>query len=80
MIFQFQQFVRNELEVPSSEQWAFEILADLAHDLSFYEPDLEVRQEDPAFFGDDRAEEEIRKTLGRLEAGSGERHPPSSAH
>ena len=49
--------------------WIQEILGDLAYDLDFYEPDLESRQEDPSYFGDDQAEEKIRSALLKLKAG-----------
>lgn len=43
-----------------------EILADLAYDLDFWEPDPAKRREDPSFFGDDRARAEIREAVERL--------------
>jgi len=45
----------------------FEILAELALDLDYYEPDERMRREDPSFYGDDRLEEEIRQALRQLE-------------
>lgn len=42
------------------------VLRDLAYDLDFYEPDPRVRGEDPAFFDDARAVDEIRSALQRI--------------
>ncbi|MCB9920525.1 MAG: ATP-binding protein [Planctomycetes bacterium] len=43
-----------------------EILADLATDLDFYDPDPRARREDPIFFDEDRAFREIRHGLERI--------------
>ncbi len=58
-----------------SEEWkslysndAAEVLRDLAHDLDFYEPDAQMRGEDPSYYGTDRAIEEITTALRRIEA------------
>ena len=42
------------------------VLRDLAYDLDFFEPSEQVRAQDPALYGPDRLEEEIRSTLRRL--------------
>lgn len=42
------------------------ILRDLVYDLDFFEPSEQSRAEDPAFFGPDRLEKEIRSALRRL--------------
>ena len=55
-----------ETENDSQERWKWEILRDLAHDLDFYEPDSTTREEDPSYFDDKRAEEEIRSALKKL--------------
>lgn len=59
----------------NSDDWAShytsdaaEVLRDLAHDLDFYVPDAQIRAEDPAYYGADRAIEEITTALGRIEA------------
>ena len=47
-----------------------EVLADLAYDLDFYEPNDESRRQDPSFFGDERLEAEIRLARRKIkEAG-----------
>lgn len=43
-----------------------QLLRDLAYDLDFFEPDEQIRADDPAFYGDARLEEEIRSALRRL--------------
>jgi hypothetical protein len=40
----------------------------LAYDLDFFEPDPTRRMVDPAYFGDDRLEEEIATAFRRLVA------------
>ena len=42
------------------------LLRELAHDLDFYEPDAERRQEDPAYFGDGRLEDEVGRVLAHF--------------
>lgn len=42
------------------------VLRDLAYDLDLFEPDEQVRAEDPSLYGDARLEEEIRSALQRL--------------
>ena len=46
----------------------FEILCDLAHDLDFFEPNSDGRQEDESYFGAERALDEIRSALTRMKA------------
>ena len=43
-----------------------EVLSDLAYDLDFYEPDAAARAEDPSYFADDRAIQEIVDALARI--------------
>ena len=43
-----------------------EVLSDLAYDLDFYEPDPAARAEEPSYFADDRAIQEIVNALGRI--------------
>lgn len=64
-LHQFQQQVWNVPDPPLTGD-AWEVLADLAHDLEFYEPDPKAREEDPSFYGDERLQEEIRTALARL--------------
>lgn len=42
------------------------ILRDLAYDLDFFEPNEQVRARNPALYGPERLEEEIRSTVRRL--------------
>jgi len=46
----------------------FEVFSDLAHDLDYYEPDPQIRQEDPSYYGDERLEKEISEALKKIEA------------
>jgi hypothetical protein len=59
----FQELVWSSTHLPSG---ASEVLADLAFDLDYYEADPKRRQEDPSYYGDDRAETEIEAALTRL--------------
>jgi hypothetical protein len=47
-------------------QQAYDILADLAYDLDFFEPDPFLRVESTSYYGRERLEEEIRTALRRL--------------
>lgn len=47
------------------EEW--EILRDLAWDLSFYDSDPRARAEDPSYYGEERLKTEIEEALGKLE-------------
>jgi hypothetical protein len=63
----FQNYVfESATPVPgaTAEQW--QVLNDLAFDLDYYEPDLKDRQEDPSFYGEQRAEVEIKEALEKL--------------
>jgi hypothetical protein len=48
------------------EKWVSEVFRDLAYDLDFYEPNPEIRREDPSLYGDERVEDEIRSSLKTL--------------
>ena len=65
LIRDFQQSVWNSDE----EDWAWEILADLATDLDYYEPDPVLRREDPSYYGDNQLEEKLQSALKKLEDG-----------
>jgi hypothetical protein len=45
----------------------WEILRDLAWDLSYYEPDPRARAEDPSYYGEERLTTEIEEALHKLE-------------
>lgn len=61
LVMQFQEQIWN------GEGEENEILLELAYDLDYYEPDDELRKEDPSYYGDARLEEEIRLALQKLE-------------
>ena len=65
-ISKFQEIVWNE-ELDCSDRQE-EILADLAYDLDFYEPNPEWRKEDPSYFGEERAINEIKGALDRIKS------------
>ena len=46
-----------------------EQLRDLAYDLDFFEPDPAARAEDPVYFAEDRAMQEIADALARIGRG-----------
>jgi len=48
----------------SEGEW--DVFTQLAQDLDYYEPDPEMRREDPTFYGDERVIEEIREALAKL--------------
>ena len=64
-IEQFQAFVWD-WKRPSIGQEAYDILADLAYDLDFFEPDPLRRAYDWVFYGHERMEKEIATALRRL--------------
>lgn len=45
---------------------ADKILSELAYTLDFYEPDLNLRNEDISYFGDERLEEELKLAMEAL--------------
>jgi hypothetical protein len=65
LIFRFQEMVNNAPPLAPEDE-ATEILGDLAWDLSFYVQKPQTRREDPAYYGDERLEEEIREALRKL--------------
>jgi hypothetical protein len=65
LIHDFQKTIWSKSQ-PLIEEKILEVFRDLAYDLDFYEPDPKKRAEDPSYYGDDRAVEEIRSTLEEL--------------
>ncbi len=65
LIGDFQRIVWSGSEL-LIDQKVLDIILDLAYDLDFYEPDPSKRAEDPSYYGDERAEEEIRSGLDKL--------------
>ena len=58
---------KNELLLKRSGQGdALEILGDLAYDLNFFVADPALRAQDPAYYGDERLEREIKTAFQRL--------------
>jgi len=45
----------------------YEILYDLAFDLDNYEPNIEWRQEEPSYYGDEKLEILVKEALGKIE-------------
>lgn len=45
---------------------ANDLLRDLALDLDYYEPDENLRNEDPSYYGDEKLESEILEVLSKL--------------
>jgi hypothetical protein len=41
-----------------------DILSEFAHDLDFYEPNADLRREDPAYYDETRLKEEVEKVRG----------------
>jgi len=62
LISEFQELIWND-EILSAN----EILSDLAYDLDFYEPNEELRKEEPSYYSDDRLEEEITSAIQKLQ-------------
>jgi hypothetical protein len=62
---EFQAVVWDAEVLPLSEADE-EILRDLAHDLSYYEPDSEARFEDSRYFGDEELVVLVEEALGQL--------------
>ncbi len=50
----------------SAQENIFEIMKDLALDLSYYEFDSKVRQQESSFYGDERLEELILDALTKI--------------
>ena len=61
LISEFQELIWND-------ENASEVLSLLAYDLDFYEPNIELRKEDPSYYGDDRLEKEIKMAIQKLQA------------
>jgi hypothetical protein len=64
LIRDFQKRIGNSI-FETSEKEA-KIYANLAYKVENYEPDEEVRNEDPSLFGDDKLVDEIKKALVKL--------------
>lgn len=60
--------VLNEESIIGNERLD-EVLADLAYDMSFYEPDAVLRNEDWSYFGDDELVRRIQEALSKLQSG-----------
>lgn len=62
----FQRLVWDSPKQNAIGREAFEILADLAYDLDFFEPDPVVRMTDPSYYGNERLESEIKAAFRHL--------------
>jgi hypothetical protein len=60
LIKEFQQIVWND-DNPN------EILLDLAYDLDYYQPNNELRKEDPSYYGDEQLEMEIKSAIEKID-------------
>lgn len=56
-----------EIDDETEKGSKLDILRDLAIDLEYYVPDPNIRREDFSYYGDDRAREEIKIALGKIE-------------
>jgi hypothetical protein len=65
LIAEFQKSVWDSPEI-IGDSMVWEILSNLALDLSYYVSDPNKRREDPSYYGDERVEEEIRSALEKL--------------
>jgi hypothetical protein len=68
LISKFLTSLRNAPE-SSKQGLEWKILSELALDLEYYEPDPRIRSEDSSYYGDERAEEEIKAALKSLKEG-----------
>lgn len=67
LIFEFQKIYLNE-NLYSIDEREFEILSELAFDLDFYEPDMNVRKQDPSYYGDDQLEMEVLEAIEKIKS------------
>lgn len=66
-IREFQQYVWHTDKPPSGfDDRDWEIMADLAHDLDYYEGNPEWRHEDASFYGEERLVREIHESIAKL--------------
>lgn len=66
-IRQFQEYVLPTEEPPVGfDERAWEVMADLAYDLDFYEGNPEWRREDASFYGEERLVREIHESIAKL--------------
>ena len=65
IIEEFQEKIWNCNPDPTNEK-IWNILRDLAYDLDYYEPNKSFRDEDPSFYEDDRARDEISKSIEKI--------------
>jgi uncharacterized membrane protein YgaE (UPF0421/DUF939 family) len=61
-----QQLIAEFQELIWNEKNANELLAELAYDLDFYEPNEELRKQDSSYYGDDQLEEKLRIVVKEL--------------
>jgi hypothetical protein len=61
----FQKLVWNTQDITKEDE-IWEILDDLAIDLAYYVPNAKHRSEDPSYYGEGKAKDEIRAALKKL--------------
>lgn len=65
LIRSFQERIWNG-EDYSSDPKINEVLSELAYDLDFYQPNADLRGEDPSYYGDQRLVEEINLAIKKI--------------
>ena len=66
-IRQFQEYVFHTAVAPSGfDEQDWEVMAELAYDLDFYEGSPEWRHGDASFYGEERLIREIRESIAKL--------------
>lgn len=63
-IKQFQNIVWNDTSI--KDELLNDLLTDIAYLLDFYEPNEELRKEDPSYYDDNRLEEEVKLAIQKL--------------
>lgn len=47
-------------------------IPDLAYDLDYYQPNIELRKEDPGYYGDEQLEMEFKSAIEKIEKSNDE--------
>lgn len=65
LIKEFQEKIWNDESI--KDERLNGILSELAYDFDFYEPNEQLRKEDPSYYGDDRLKEQINSVLQMIQ-------------
>jgi len=65
IVKKFQNKVWNDKNI--QDKYISDILSELAYDLDFYEPNLQLQEESPNFFGDDKLEILVKEGIKKLQ-------------